>query len=72
MLARNYDPLIGRFMQVDPLAMDYPAITPYSYVLNNPLGLIDPDGKQPRPHIHLALILKRPSKAFYPIMILHF
>jgi len=44
MLARNYDPLIGRFMQVDPLAGDYPSITPYGYVLNNPLGLVDPTG----------------------------
>lgn len=44
MLARNYDPLIGRFMQVDPLAMDYPSITPYGYVLNNPMGLVDPTG----------------------------
>jgi RHS repeat-associated protein len=43
-LARNYDPLIGRFMQVDPLAMDYSSITPYGYVLNNPLGLVDPTG----------------------------
>jgi RHS repeat-associated protein len=49
MLARNYDPLIGRFMQVDPLAIDYPSITPYGYVLNNPMGLVDSDGKQPRP-----------------------
>jgi hypothetical protein len=31
-------------MQVDPLAMDYPSITPYGYVLNNPLGLVDPTG----------------------------
>jgi RHS repeat-associated protein len=44
MLARNYDPLIGRFMQVDPLAGDYPTISPYGYVLNNPLGLVDPTG----------------------------
>jgi uncharacterized protein RhaS with RHS repeats len=49
MLARNYNPLIGRFIQVDPLAKDYPAITPYGYVLNNPMGLVDSDGKQPRP-----------------------
>lgn len=31
-------------MQVDPLAMDYPSMTPYGYVLNNPLGLVDPTG----------------------------
>jgi uncharacterized protein RhaS with RHS repeats len=49
MLARNYDPIIGRFMQVDPLTMDYPSFTPYGYVLNNPLWLVDSDGKQPRP-----------------------
>ncbi|NET37571.1 MAG: RHS repeat-associated core domain-containing protein [Cyanothece sp. SIO1E1] len=41
MMARNYDPMIGRFMQIDPL-MEY--ASPYIYVGNNPLNLIDPTG----------------------------
>ena len=41
MLARGYDPIISRFMQVDPLA-EYPS--PYIYVGNNPVNRIDPTG----------------------------
>lgn len=43
--ARLYDPVIGRFMQVDPMSQLYPGHTPYHYVLNNPLSLIDPTGE---------------------------
>ncbi len=45
MLARGYDPAIGRFLQVDPLAHIYQNYTPYHYVLNNPITNIDPTGK---------------------------
>ncbi len=44
--ARYYDAVIGRFLTVDPLAEEHPDFTPYHYVLNNPLILIDPDGRQ--------------------------
>jgi len=44
--ARQYDPVIGRFTTVDPLAEKYYNISPYAYVMNNPLKYIDPDGKQ--------------------------
>ena len=41
MLARNYDPAIGRFLQIDP-AMEF--ASPFTYVGNNPMRLIDPTG----------------------------
>ncbi len=44
--ARYYDSRIGRWLQVDPLFEKHPDFSPYNYVLNNPLKLIDPDGKQ--------------------------
>jgi RHS repeat-associated protein len=44
--ARYYDSQIGRWPTVDPLGLKHPGMTPYNYVLNNPLRLIDPDGKQ--------------------------
>lgn len=42
--ARFYDPAIGRFTSVDPLASDYAPWTPYHYVHNNPILLTDPTG----------------------------
>jgi RHS repeat-associated protein len=44
--ARMYDPQLGRFHTVDPMADDPLNIdfTPYHYVTNNPLKFIDPTG----------------------------
>ena len=43
--ARYYDPALGRFTQVDPLAGKYAGWSPYSYALDNPLKYVDPDGE---------------------------
>ncbi len=43
--ARQHDPQIGRFLQIDPMADSYFKFTPYNYVANNPINGIDPDGR---------------------------
>ncbi|MDL2297213.1 hypothetical protein LJC37_04580 [Bacteroidales bacterium OttesenSCG-928-E04] len=34
------------WLSVDPLARKYPSLSPYVYCANNPVKLVDPDGKQ--------------------------
>jgi len=45
--ARWQDPTIGRWPTVDPHAEKYYNISPYAYCLNNPVKLIDVDGRDP-------------------------
>jgi RHS repeat-associated protein len=42
--ARNYEPAIGRWMNVDPLAEKYFGETTYNYVSGNPNIFVDPHG----------------------------
>ncbi len=43
--ARILDPRVGRWLSMDPLADKYASVSPYSAMGNNPMNMVDPDGK---------------------------
>ena len=43
--ARYYMSALGRWPSPDPLADKYPAHSPFTYTLNNPINAVDPDGR---------------------------
>ena len=44
--ARIYNPRLGKWFSVDPLASSYVPIAPYTFALDNPLRFIDIDGRK--------------------------
>ncbi|HMJ48141.1 MAG TPA: RHS repeat-associated core domain-containing protein, partial [Ferruginibacter sp.] len=46
---RIYDPRIGKFLSVDPLAGEYPMLTPYQFASNRPIDGVDQDGLEWKP-----------------------
>lgn len=57
---RIYDPRIGRWLSLDPLQNKYPGLSPYGFAANNPIYLIDPDGRD----VGIA-IYENPSTIIY-------
>lgn len=44
---RQYDPVLGRFNAVDPMAEKYDDLTVYNFAFNNPVTFSDPSGADP-------------------------
>lgn len=45
---RCYNPRLARFFSVDPIAADYPELTPYQFASNRPIDGVDWDGLEHR------------------------
>ena len=44
--ARYYNSDLSIWLSVDPLANKYPSLSPYTYCADNPVKLVDPDGRK--------------------------
>ncbi len=44
---RNYDPILGKMSQVDPMASKYASYTPYNFSFNDPVTFNDRTGADP-------------------------
>lgn len=43
--ARHYHSDLSIWLSVDPMSDKYPGVSPYTYCANNPVRLVDPDGR---------------------------
>ncbi|MBP1672525.1 MAG: type secretion protein Rhs [Bacteroidetes bacterium] len=44
--ARYYDSGLSIWLSIDPMSDNYPSMSPYNYCVNNPVILVDPDGRE--------------------------
>ena len=66
---RIYDPRLGKFLSVDPLAGSYPWYTPYQFAGNKPIRFIDLDGLEEHDPILFDLIEKGSSKDYMLLLL---
>lgn len=59
---RMYNPKLGRFFTVDPIARLYPELTPYQFASNRPIDGIDLDGLEYY-SIHIKIYVDQNGKA---------
>jgi len=50
--ARYYDSGLSIWLSVDPMSDKYPSMSPYNYCANNPVILVDPDGRKIYPTVN--------------------
>ena len=62
--ARYYDSGLSIWLSVDPMSDEYPSMSPYNYCANNPIKLIDPDGR-----IVVDPRIEGINKTFYNFMV---
>ncbi|WP_430406838.1 RHS repeat-associated core domain-containing protein [Fluviicola sp.] len=62
---RYYDSDVVRFLSLDPLASKFPALSTYVYVADNPVVLVDPNGKKPLPVLNILSPSWASQKGFY-------
>jgi RHS repeat-associated protein len=61
---RQYDPRLCRFFSVDPIADQYPELTPYQFASNTPIQAIDLDGLEALTQSHRVFINEIGFKLF--------
>jgi RHS repeat-associated protein len=69
--ARWYDPAVGRFTSVDPLAEKYKDMSPYNYTINNPISNVDPNGMDVYLFYHVKSENKEDNAMFWNSTLSH-
>ncbi len=64
--ARYYNSGLSIWLSVDPMSDKYPSMSPYNYCANNPVILVDPDGRIIKPYneVSKTFMMKYLSKQF--------
>jgi len=67
--ARYYDPAVSQWLSIDPLTEKYPGISPYNYTADNPVMLVDPDGRDPWPPLRIMKVRRNRASNLGPGML---